>query len=159
MAYTFRPAAPSDAEPLRIFSCADRGLRYTRDVEQLIRSDVADEVAAGSGDAHADIATDDDGLIVGIITYGSAPLDGAINIENALFIYALAVHPDHRRRLIGTLLKQGVLDAAHTHGLDAVVSQVHRRNGPMQQLNTTLDVVAAPDPTDGEYLISVARIE
>jgi len=29
----------------------------------------------------------------------------------------------------------------------------------MQQLNATLDVVAAPDPTDGEYLISVARIE
>ncbi len=158
MAYIFRPAAPSDAEPLRRFSCADRGLRYTRDVEQLIRSDVADEVAAGSSDAHVDIATDD-GLIVGIITYGSAPLDGAIDIENALFIYALAVHPDHRRRLIGTLLKQRVLDAAHIHGLDAVVSQVHRRNSPMQQLNATLDVVAAPDPTDGEYLISVARIE
>ena len=74
-------------------------------------------------------------------------------------IYALAVHPDHRRRLIGTLLKQGVLDAARAEQLSAVVSQVHRRNNPMQQLNATLDVVAAPDPTDGEYMISVARIQ
>lgn len=158
MAYLFRPAEPGDAEALRTFSCADRGLRYTRGIEQLIRSDIADEVAAGSRDTSVDIATDD-GTIVGIITYGVAPLDGAIDIENALFIYALAVHPDHRRRLIGTLLKQRVLDAAHTQGLAAVVSQVHRRNSPMQQLNATLDVVAAPDPTDGEYLISVARIE
>jgi len=29
----------------------------------------------------------------------------------------------------------------------------------MRQLNATLDVVAAPDPTDGEYMISVARIQ
>jgi len=132
VAYSFRSAEPSEAEQLRPFSCADRGLRYTREVEQLIRSDVADEVAAGSGDAHVDIA---------------------------LFIYAPAVHPDHRRRLIGTLLKQGVLDAARAERLSAVVSQVHRRNNPMRQLNATLDVVAAADPTDGEYMISVARIQ
>lgn len=159
MAYTFRPAAPNDAEPLRTFSCADQGLRYTREVEQLIHSDVADEVAAGSSDTHVDIATDDAGVIVGVITYGHAPLDGAVDVDNALFIYVLAVHPDHRRRLIGTLLKQRVLDAARSQQLSAVVSQVHRRNRPMQQLNATLDVVAAADPTDGEYLISVARIQ
>jgi len=155
VAYSFRSAEPSDAEQLRTFSCADRGLRYTCEVEQLIRSDVADEVAAGSGDAHDDIAIDDTGLIVGVVTYGHAPLD----VDNALLIYALAVHPDHRRRLIGTLLKQGGLDAARAEQVSAVVSQVHRRNNPMRQLNATLDVVAAPDPTDGEYMISVASIQ
>jgi GNAT superfamily N-acetyltransferase len=159
VAYTFRSAEPSDAEPLRRFSCADRGLRYTREVEQLIRSDVADEVAAGSSDAHVDIAVDDTGLIVGVVTYGHAPLDGAVDVDNALFNYALAVHPDHRRRLIDTLLEQEVLDAACAQQLSAVVSQVHRRNNPMRQLNATLDVVAAPDPTDGDYMISAARIQ
>jgi len=34
-----------------------------------------------------------------------------------------------------------------------------RRNNPMRQLNANLDVVAARDPTDGEYMISVARIQ
>ena len=159
MAYCLRAAAPDDAESLRTFVCADRGLRYTRDVEQLIRSDVTDEVAAGCRNASVDVATTDAGRIVGVITYGPAPLDGAVDIDNALFIYALAVHPDHRRRLIGTLLKQRVLDVAGVQQLSAVVSQVHRRNNPMKQLNGTLNVVVAPDPTDGEYLISVARIE
>ena len=159
MAYTFRRAEPKDAEALRTFPCADRGLRYTWDVEQLIRSDLADEVAASSGHTQVDIAADDAGAIVGVVAYGHAPLDGAVDVVGALFIYALAVHPDHRRRLVGTLLKQGVFDAARARQLIAVVSQVHRRNKPMRQLIATLDVVAAPDPTDGEYLISVARVK
>jgi len=75
---------------------------YTCEVEQLIRSDVADEAAAVFGDAHIDIATDDTGLIVGVATYGHAPLDGAVDVDNALFTYALAVHPDHRRRLMSS---------------------------------------------------------
>lgn len=159
MAYTFRQAEPKDADALRTFPCADRGLRYTRDVEQLIRFELAAEVAAGSVDTQVDIATDAAGVIVGVIAYGHAPLGGAVDVDNALFIYALAVHPDHRRRLIGTLLKQGVFEAARTQHLIAVVSQVHRRNHPMRQLNATLGVIAAPDPTDGEYVISVARVE
>jgi ribosomal protein S18 acetylase RimI-like enzyme len=158
VAYTFRRAEPDDADALRTFPCADRGLQYTRDVEQLVRSDLADEVAAGSGDTQVDIATDDAGAIVGVIAYGLVPLDSAVDVDGALFIYALAVHPDHRRRLVGTLLKQLVFDAARDRQLIAVVSQVHRRNTPMRQLNATLGVVAAPDPTDGEYLISVARV-
>lgn len=159
MTYSFRKATGVDVDSLRQFSCADRGLAYTREVEQLIRGDVADEIASGSTEAHVDIAIDDTATIVGVITYGTTPLDGADDLEDALFIYALGVHPEHRRRLIGTLLKQRVFAAATTMQLRLVVSQVHRRNVPMQQLNKTLDVVSAPDPTDGEYLISVARVD
>ena len=81
------------------------------------------------------------------------------DVDNALFIYALGVHPDHRRQLLGTLLKQHVLDQADALGLNAVVSQVHRRNGAMQELNSTLNVVTAGDPSNGDYLISIARTD
>lgn len=38
--YTLRPAVVDDVAGLRSFRCADRGERYTREVQDLIRTDV-----------------------------------------------------------------------------------------------------------------------
>lgn len=151
--YKLRPAVTDDIAALRSFRCADRGERYTREVEALIRTDVADLVDDAVTFVH--VAATVDG-IVAVIAYGPVPM--GIDADDAMFIYALGVVPEHRRQFLATLLKQHVFDHARTTGLTSVVSQVHRRNTAMRALNSTLDVVVRRDPSDGDYLLSVARL-
>lgn len=150
---TFRLANPGDADALSEFSCADRGQRYTRDVEALIHSDVADDVAAGNDELRVNIATNGD-VLVGVIAHSLVTVDTLGDVQ---FIHALGVHPDYRRRWIATLLKQQVLDYAHATGTGLVVSQVHRRNHPMLELNRSIHAVIVDDPDDGDYYLNVVN--
>jgi GNAT superfamily N-acetyltransferase len=148
---TLRLAIVSDAVLLSKFSCADSGQRYTRDVEDLIRSDVAEEVAADSDELRVVVALDG-AEIVAVIAHSVVDIDGLGEVE---YIHALGVRADYRRRLIGTLLKQNVLDYAYYTGIGQVVSEVHRRNHAMLALNRELNADTDTDPDDGNYLLTV----
>ena len=65
------------------------------------------------------------------------------------------------REGIGTVLKLAAmgLAGARTDWPSAVGSNVHRNNYRMIGLNDKLGVAKEPDPDDGEYLLTVVKID
>ncbi len=114
---------------------------------------MVEEGSCGSGDevaAEAFVAVVADQL-VGVVAFQMRePTIAAIPV--------LAVTHSHRRRGIGTALKQRVLDTVAPRGVLEVVSEVHRRNTAMNNLNAKLGAVADKDPDDGDLLLTVAVI-
>jgi ribosomal protein S18 acetylase RimI-like enzyme len=119
-----------------------------------VRVDIAAVVEQACDSPKVRVALIEDRL-VGVIAYeDTASEDGPVS---GLYIVVLAVHVDYRRQLIGTGLKQHVIEVARASGLVDVSSHVHRRNHRMKSLNERLGVSTTPDPDDGELVLSVAK--
>ena len=139
-----RRASIHDAASLRVFDC-DARTKWVREVQRLIRTDVADALDVAD-DQLTVLVAEDEGTLVGMVAYAPDELGNH-------HIYALAVIASHRRRGIGTRLKRRVLAETGT----PVVSSVHRMNMPMLKLNETLNAQTARDPADGEFQLTVVR--
>jgi GNAT superfamily N-acetyltransferase len=138
-----------------LFKCATIGQKWTLRVERLIRGPLADGLERGES-TQGFVAVESDSTIVGVIAFA---LDPEADDPGPLYtIHALAVVERRRRGHIATELKQLVLDECASRGATAVVSHVHRRNTPMNNLNAGLGVVAVRDPEDGEFLLSTAKL-
>jgi GNAT superfamily N-acetyltransferase len=150
--YTFRRAAPADALQLAEFECHNPNEKWTLDVERAIRRGVAEEVAEGQVDGCVHLALFDE-EIVGVIVHLPVVDDPLQSV-----ISALAVTHPHRRRGVATALKSEVMAECAKEGMTSVVSEVHRRNSAMANLNTKLGISSARNPEDGEYNIFAALL-
>lgn len=150
MAVQIRLTRELDAYALRGFVCKTPGLKFTLRLQQLIRGDLADAVADESSETCVHVA-EDRGRIVGVIAH--SPVANSTQEH----ISVLAVVPDRRRERIGISLKSVVLYEVRDRGVEAVTSEVDKRNFPMIRLNEKLRAVADNNPDDAKSLFTVTR--
>lgn len=144
MTIEIRAASAIDGPSLQMFACANAGERWTRDAEDIIKSDVAEAVLAGGASLSVFVALDGQSL-VGVVAASFIQLEG-------LKVHVLAVAPTHRRQGIGTDLKRRAMSE---YPNVRVVSEVHRKNTAMLGLNATLNAFTDRDPDDYNYRVSV----
>jgi GNAT superfamily N-acetyltransferase len=138
-----REAELADAPQLAHFSCANPNEKWTRAAETVIRADVATDLFTGCGLRVLVAVVADE--VIGVVAFGAGAYGHA-------HIHVLAVRHAYRRNGVATRLKQQVITTC-----GVVTSQVHRRNFAMQNLNAKLNAETAPDPADGELLVTVTN--
>jgi GNAT superfamily N-acetyltransferase len=134
---------------MRRFKCYSTGQKYTREVERLVRGNLADHVGQSSGgDSETQrvlVATAGPELL-GLIAWESPADPTVAKIE------VLAVDRSYWRQGVGTALKTEVLAMSAYEGRTFVLSEVHRQNSRMKSLNAKLGVTdLGPLEADGEY--------
>jgi ribosomal protein S18 acetylase RimI-like enzyme len=137
---SIRALTPADREALASFSCRGYGEPWAELVEGMVREDLADALAVPGVEALGSwVGPQLCGVVVWRID-GSGP----VLCRGIL----LAVANGHRRRGHGRRLKRELVERARRAGAVAVVSEVHRDNDPMIDLNVSLG--AAVDRIDGD---------
>ena len=119
--------------------------------QRLIRRDFVEQLDAPESLVQVAVAVDDD-EVVGTIAF--TPTDR----PEVWVIVSLGVAIARQRTGIGTALKTWALERCREMGVHEVISTVHRRNTPMNSLNTKLGVASDKDPDDGDYLLTVAKL-
>jgi RimJ/RimL family protein N-acetyltransferase len=147
---TFRRLDTSSRAALEVFACRDFSQPWTDVVEEVVRGQLADELAHGTVAALG--AFDDDQRLVGVAAW--KPPDERGIVQNVVCAVAFGF----QRRGVGTELKRNVLREGVALRAIAVVSEVHVDNDAMLAVNTKLDAVLTHDPDDQRYLICVIRL-
>jgi len=144
-----RPITPEHRAQLATFSCATASHEHTLEVEQEIREWVADELASGRVEG---IGSWDGGELAALVIFAPHELFWKITV--------LATDSRYRRRKQALRLKAEVMRRARNAGARAIISRVHRDNGPMLALNTKLGgVVDPPTDEDNPYLVCTVPVQ
>lgn len=153
--WTTRLAVAADAEQLSRFKCRNPNERWTRDVQQFIRRVVAQSVRVADPDVCVHVAIEADGTIVSLGAHG--PVDSPEQ-PTSHYVSVLATTHEWRRRGIAIALKREMMRECQTIGVEAALSDVHKDNTPMNELNKQLRATTEPSPVEYEMLFTVTKI-
>jgi GNAT superfamily N-acetyltransferase len=142
---TIRALTAADRTALAGFTCARLGEAWGEAVQETIRHDLADQLAAGTASAVG--LYDADGVLCGVAAWRI--YDAMAPVLCRSDIVAVAVR--ERRKGYGRALKQAVIDEARAAGAVAVASIVHRDNRAMIALNQQLGAIVQHNPEDPEH--------
>jgi hypothetical protein len=145
--------ATDDLAAIAAFSCTDRGRRYTRDAQDVIR-DAAGLLTKGDPALDCLVAIEiTTGRLVGVIVYNPCGPDQIARVRS------LGVVKDRRRQGIGITLKQCAIECFAEAGATKYFSEVHQRNDKMMALNGKLGIKYKREPSNGKYLIFANTIQ
>lgn len=150
-----RRATKGDAAVLASFTCATPGQKYTRVVQRGIRAGVAPILGGTEADDEPGAPLEALVAVVGRTLVGVVAFRVTDDIGRLLF---LAVLDPHRNQGIGTDLMRMAFDVCTARGATEVSYEVHRNNTVMQEVSSKLGTPGAKDPSDGEMLLSAARV-
>lgn len=142
-----RPLTAADEAALSTFTCLTYKEPWTVPVQEMIRDQLAGNLAIGAVSAVGAWVDDD---LRGVAAW---KVEGGI-----CHSILLAVRTGQRRRGIGSLLKEAVLSEARAAGAVAVVSMVHWDNEAMIELNESLGANIERIVGDSEYCRCVISI-
>lgn len=145
-----RCLTPDDRWSLAEFSCRGYGEPWSDLVEEMVRDDLADAIAVSGVEAA--------GLWVGpqlcgVVAWRIDPASPTL-CRGIL----LAIQNGHRRRGYGRRLKRELIQRTRHAGAVAIVSEVHRDNDPMIQLNASLGAVVERIDGDPDHLRCVIPV-
>ncbi|MGH9228631.1 MAG: GNAT family N-acetyltransferase [Acidimicrobiales bacterium] len=141
---TIRALTAADRAALAGFTCARLGEAWAEAVQETIRHDLADQLAAATVSAVG--LFDEDGVLCGVAAWRIYDVMPPVLCRSD--IVAVAVR--QQRKGYGRALKQAVIDEARAAGAVAVASIVHRNNTAMLALNRRLGATIEYNPEDPE---------
>jgi GNAT superfamily N-acetyltransferase len=142
---TIRALTAADRATLAGFTCARLGEAWAEAVQETIRHDLADQLAAGATSAVG--LFDQDGALCGVAAWRIYDVMPPLLCRSDV----IAVAVRHRRKGYGRALKQAVIDEAKAAGAVAIASIVHRDNASMLALNRQLGATVEDNPEDAEH--------
>jgi acetyltransferase len=149
-----RPLRPEDEHLYGPFLSAvterDLRLRFFASVREFDHAFVARFTQIDYARAMAFIAIENStGRMLGVVRLHTNP-------NNETAEYAILVRSDLKRRGLGWLLMQKMIDYAHTEGIRTIEGQVLRENIPMLSMCRQLGFRVLPDPNDADvYLVEL----
>lgn len=139
---TIRALTAADRAALAGFTCARLGEAWAETMQETIRHDLADQIAAGI--ALAVGLFDQGGALCGVAAWRIYDVMPPVLCRSD--IVAVAVR--ERRKGYGLALKQAVIDKAKAAGAVAAASIVHRHNSAMLALNRRRGATVEDDPEE-----------
>ena len=135
--FTIERARRQDAEVLAEMYAADmRDLGFERNADDLLPLVIETLEVQGVG-VHTFVARDEDGEIAGVIL--ADPFWSLKVAGKALWIEELLVRPSHRRRGVGQLLVEYLLDWAYDEGFKGIELESYMMNTGASILYRELD--------------------
>jgi GNAT superfamily N-acetyltransferase len=150
---TIRALTAGDRAVLGDFSCARIGEAWAEAVQETIRNDLADQIAAG--DVSALGLFDQNGALCGVAAWRIYDVMPPVLCRSDI----VAVAARERRKGYGRALKEALIAAAKAMGAVAVSSIVHRENTAMIALNRQLGAVVEEIPDDDHCHCLIGPLE
>jgi acetyltransferase len=143
-----RPVRPED-EPLlhdlaAHMSREDLRLRFFSTLRELTHA-LAARLTQIDYDREMALVAQHDGMVLGIARYFADP-------DRQSAEYAIAVRSDWKGRGIGYLLMTRLIDIARQGGIDELIGEVLRENGPMLEMCRALGFAIVPDLNDAALM-------
>jgi ribosomal protein S18 acetylase RimI-like enzyme len=140
----------ADYDQVALFSCAGPS-SFSRDVEEMIRSDLVGELSNPSRGLIA-IGGFLENSLASLVVFEPGKL------EDTWYVVLLAVQTDFQNKGLGRMTKDRLLDHLETLDRKFVESLVHERNEPMLALNKSLGATITRDVSDKKFRLCVIQL-
>jgi hypothetical protein len=144
------PLGPEHRTGFALFHCAHYGEWWTKQIQEMIQTRLADSIEAGEVNA---IGAWDDGDLVALAAYTAGRQGWHISVA--------ATRVGHQRHEHATNLARHIIGVARGEGALVVTWFMHEDNEPMFRLAKTLHGSVVRDPDDGSrrYFICTIKLD